>query len=171
MNLSLAGEADFHGLSVLDGTTYGWNAGSGEFMVSTDRSSWERRSTVELFTFVVDQSDESRVDAAGPDGIIRSTDGGRSWSAANGPLLVALTSRPDGSLWGADSTGTVWSSEDGSTWSEAGNVDGESNAIHASEESVWVATHGDNMTTTIRRSDDNGGSWSVVYQEKSALSS
>ena len=36
---------------------------------------------------------------------------------------------------------------------------------------VWVATHGDDVTTTTRRSDDNGGSWSVVYQEKSALTS
>lgn len=171
VNLSLAGEADFHGLSFLDGTTYGWDATSGTFMVSTDRSSWERRSTVEMFAFVVDRSDESRVVAAGPDGIIRSSDGGRSWSAATGPLLVALTSRADGSLWGADSTGTVWSTDDGSNWSRAGRVEGEPNALLASENSVWVATRGDDMTTTIRRSDDNGDSWSVAYQEKSALTS
>lgn len=170
-NVSLSGEADFHGLSFVNGTVYGWDSTSRAFMVSADQLSWERRSTIDLFGFVVDPVDESRVVAAVPDGVVQSDDGGRSWSPPSGPRLVAVTSDSDGSLWGADASGSVWSSADGSTWSEVGRVDGDPNAVLASGDRLWIATHIDDLTTMIQRSDDDGESWVVVYQERSALSS
>lgn len=41
-NVSLSGEADFHGLSVVNGTVYGWDSTSRAFMVSAEsvRSWW-----------------------------------------------------------------------------------------------------------------------------------
>lgn len=170
-NVSLSGEADFHGLSVVNGTVHGWDSTSRAFMVSADQLSWERRSTIDLFDFVVDRADESRVVGAAPQGVVQSTDGGRTWSPPTGPQLVGVTSASDGSLRGVDARGSIWSSEDGWAWTEVGRIDGEPNAVLASGDWLWIATQIDDLTTTIQRSDDDGDSWVVVYQGRSALPS
>lgn len=83
--LSLSGEVDFHGLAFAHGRVYGWDATTGRFMVSTDRRSWDTRSTQPLAGFAVDPDDPDRVVGAGPQALLDSTDGGRTWRPLQGP--------------------------------------------------------------------------------------
>ncbi len=168
-SLSLSGVADFHGLAFVDDVVYGWDATTGAFMVSLDRRSWERRSTIDTFGFAVEPVNGSSILAAGPRGVSQSTDGGRTWSEPTGPQFVALTVDPRGRFWGADGDGQVWTTGDGSAWDSIGRVDGQTQALFADNDSVWIALHGDDRTTTITRSDDDGRSWTTVYREPPPL--
>ncbi|GGL41615.1 hypothetical protein [Planomonospora parontospora] len=51
--MSLSGAADFHGLQAAHGLVYGYNSGDGAFLVSSDRRTWERRSTIAIGAFAV----------------------------------------------------------------------------------------------------------------------
>lgn len=168
-SLSLSGVADFHGLAFVDDVVYGWDATTGAFMVSLDRRSWERRSTIDMFGFAVEPVNGSSILAAGPRGVSQSSDGGRTWSEPTGPQLVALTVDPRGRFWGADGDGQVWTTGDGSAWDSIGRIDGQAQAVFADNDSVWIALHGDDRTTTITRTDDDGRSWTTVYREPPPL--
>lgn len=76
--LSLAGEADFHTLHAAHGNVYGYEAGSGEFMVSDDRVEWETRSRLAMRDFAVSPTDPDTLLATTERGLARSTDGGRT---------------------------------------------------------------------------------------------
>ncbi|MCA1481051.1 hypothetical protein, partial [Bradyrhizobium sp. NBAIM08] len=89
----MTGEVDFHGLVNRDGTIYGWDSSSGRFMVSTDNTTWDTRSTIDLFSFVVDPDDGSHVMASTATGLVESADGGRTWSAPGAPVLAVEAGR------------------------------------------------------------------------------
>ena len=105
---SLSGEADFHGLVITGGQTFGWDSTSGKLMVSSDLVNWETRSTVDLLAFVVDPFDTSQLVGASPTGLIQSSDGGRTWKQLAGPALEVLSWTKDSVLQGVDQIGTVW---------------------------------------------------------------
>lgn len=78
-------------------------------MISTGRIEWETRATIDLFGFAVDPDDPDHIVGAGPDGIVDSTDGGRTWSRTDGPQLATLSPQlarlswdAEAGLWGAD---------------------------------------------------------------------
>ena len=169
--ISLSGEADFHGLDSANGTIFGWDSSTRTFMTSADRRTWDRRSEIDLYGFVVDREQVDLVIGAAPDGIVRSTDGGRTWSVPTSPQLVALTDDDRGDLWGADASGAVWTSVDGVEWSASGAVHGEPTAIAAQDDQLWIAVLDDDRRTSIRWSTDQGGSWTVVYEEPSPVGS
>lgn len=162
--LSLGGEVDFHGLAFAHDQVYGWDSGTGRFMVSTNRRDWETRATLDLFGFAVDPDDREHIIGAGPDGLIESTDGGRTWTVLEGPRLVALSWDGDAGLWGADPTGAVWHLA-GTDWTEAGRLPGEPQALLATPDALYAAAHDVEGVTAIYRSTDDGQTWVVRYRD------
>lgn len=83
-------------------------------MVSVDRRQWDTRSTRSLRDFVVDPRDPDTVLATDPGGLLRSTDGGRTWdSVATAPGLAVLAWVSPQALYGAGPAGSVYQSRDG----------------------------------------------------------
>jgi hypothetical protein len=163
-SLSLSGEVDFHALAFAHDQVYGWDSGTGRFMVSADQDEWETRSTLDLFGFAVDPDDPDHLLAATPSGPIESDDGGRTWEPADGPQLVALSWDVDAGLFGADNDGTVWY-DDVSGWEEVGRLPGAPQAMLATSDALYAAAHDDQDVTGIYRSIDNGRTWQLRYQD------
>ena len=123
--LSLRGQADFHALQVVDETVFGYDSTSGTFMTTTDRRTWERRSRVPLDDFAVARDDAELVVATTDGGVLRSTDGGRSWDSVPGAPALLVVDAGDGVFLGVDVSGDVHASSDGGqTWSARGSVGG-----------------------------------------------
>jgi hypothetical protein len=163
-NLSLGGEADFHALAFAHSRVYGWEAGSGQFMISTDRETWDNRSSIDLYGFAVDPDDAEHIIGAAPDGLIDSSDGGRSWTAATGPALVTLSWDPEVGLWGADASGAVYR-RTGPDWERAGALPGQPQALLATPEALYAAAQDSEEATGIYRSTDGGRTWELRYRD------
>jgi len=163
-SLSLSGAVDFHGLAYAHGLIYGWDSGTGRFMVSTDRIEWETRSTVDVSGFAVDPADADHVIAASPVGVLDSSDGGRTWSRVDGTMLVALSWSQTGDLWGADASGAVYHN-DSTGWSRTGQLPGEPQALLATIDTLYAAAHDSDGLTGIYRSTDSGATWELQYQD------
>lgn len=161
--VSLAGEADFHGLAVAGETTYGWDSTSGRLMATSDRRRWETRSTIDLFGFVVDPSSPSHLLGATPEGVTESTDGGRTWAVIEGPDLVALSWDAEAGLWGVDGEGQVWQ-QSASGWEAAGILAGEPHAFLAAPDGFYAATADEDGITTIFSSRD-ARQWDSLYRD------
>lgn len=163
---SLSGEVDFHALAASQGTTYGLDAGTNRLLASTDNTTWETRSTVKIFGFAVDPARADHLVATSPDATLDSTDGGRTWRPISGaPRLVALSWAPAGTLWGVDATGGAHRSTDGgATWQPAERVDGEPEALLATDDRLVVAVATPDERTAIYQSDDGARSWQLRYQ-------
>lgn len=160
--LSLLGEADFHGLASAHGLIYGFSATSGEFMVSADTKTWERRSKIGLASFAVDPGDAEHIVGATPDGLITSRDGGRTWSPLSGPRLAELSWHRTGGLWGADPDGVIHRSADaGSTWTEKGRLPGPPEALLVHGTTLYAAASEEG----IFRSGDDGRTWQLRYRD------
>jgi hypothetical protein len=162
--LSLSGQADFHALAYTDNQVYGWDAGTGRFMVSADRRTWDTRSTLDLYGFAADPANPDHLIAATPSGIADSADGGRTWTAVDGPQLVTIGWHPDSGLWGADPAGVVWH-HDGDRWSEAGQLPGQPQAFLAADDGLYAAVFDDHDETGIYQSTDDGHTWTLRYQD------
>lgn len=158
---SLSGAADFHGLRAAHGAVYGYNSTDGAFMVSTDRRTWERRSTTPLGAFVVSPTDPRTVVAVGEAGLRRSTDGGRSWTPVTGTPAVGVLAWEQGAeVWGAERDGTVWQSADaGATWQRRGQLPARPHALTTHQSTVFAAVAGDEIVA----STDGGATWTRRY--------
>lgn len=163
--VSLSGEVDFHALAFAHDQVYGWDSGTSRFMVSTDRHDWETRSTVDLVGFAVDPAEAEHVIGASDEGLIESTDGGRTWDAAEGPRLATVSWHPGTGLWGAEPNGAVWRRE-GVNWERASALPGEPQAFLATGDGLFAAVHGADGTTGIYRSADDGRTWDLRYRDR-----
>ncbi|GGL58696.1 hypothetical protein GCM10014719_70110 [Planomonospora parontospora subsp. antibiotica] len=159
--MSLPGAADFHGLQAVHGLVYGYNSGDGAFMVSSDRRTWQQRSTIAIGAFAVSPADPESILAIGREGVGRSADGGRTWSLLPGaPQLAVLAWNQTEQVWGAAADGTVWSSADGgTTWQRRGFAGGPVHALTAHEGTVFAALEGDRIVA----STDDGATWTTRY--------
>lgn len=160
--LSLMGEADFHALAAVHGQVYGYESGASAFMVSTDRKTWQTRSTLEMRDFAVSPTDPNTVLATTPRGVVRSTDGGRSWAPLSGaPLLEVVSWRADG-LWGIEPDGRAFRARtETGAWEPRGSVGGEPEAMTAVGNTVYTAV----ADQGIMVSKDAGATWQVRYRE------
>ena len=165
-SLSLSGEVDFHVLAYAHDRVYGWDSTSGRIMVSEDRLRWDERANLDLYGFAVDPDDADHLVAAVPGGVSTSTDGGRSWSEPADPAIVAVAWAPSGDLWGIEVDGSVQRSIDGGLrWAAAGAMPGEPQALLATEDALWAASHDGDGVTGIYRSMDDGVSWQLRYRD------
>jgi hypothetical protein len=165
--LSLSGEVDFHGLAVDHDQVYGWDSGTGAFMVSIDRREWDTRATLDLFGFAVDPTAADHVIGVGPAGLLDSPDGGRTWNPTDGPQLAALSWDADSGLWGADPSGIVWHQPSGGDWERAGVLPGQPQAFLATGDALYAAAHDKAGVTGIYRSSDDGETWELRYRDPS----
>jgi photosystem II stability/assembly factor-like uncharacterized protein len=162
--LSLLGEADFHGLQYAHGTVYGYDSTNGRFMVSTDRKHWETRSTGQLVAFAVSPADADVILATTPNGLQRSTDGGRTWTPAPSPTVQLLHWADPTHLWALSPSGQVLLSADGgTTFDVKGNLPGPPEAITADGDRLYAAVQRNGIFT----STDGGKTWTVRYRDPS----
>jgi hypothetical protein len=160
--LSLLGEADFHALAAAHGQIYGYSATDGEFMVSPDGKTWDRRSKVGLLSFAVDPENPEHVVATTQGGLVTSSDGGRSWQPGSGPALAWLSWDRGGGLWGAGPDGGIHRSPDqGSTWAPQGKLSGAPEALLVDGEVLYAAV----SDQGIFRSTDGARTWQLRYRD------
>ena len=162
-SLSLAGEADFHSLETRHGLVYGLDAMTGQFMVSEDKTTWERRGAVPMADFAVSPQDPDVILATTERGLARSDDGGRRYAPlADGPLVLLVAWAEDGAIVSVEPDGTLQASTDGGeTWEERGELGGAPHALAAvSSEEIYAAIDG-----AILASDDGGRTFTARYEE------
>lgn len=165
-SVSLSGEVDFHGLAFVHNCIYGWDSGSGRFMVSPDGRTWETRSALPLRSFAVDPADAAHIVGSGPAGLLESRDGGRTWPAKPGPGLAVLSWHGDVGLVGISENGAVHRSADaGATWSVAGQLAGSPQALLVTTDAWYAAAADEGGTTGIYRSNDGGRNWELYYRD------
>jgi photosystem II stability/assembly factor-like uncharacterized protein len=161
--VSLLGEADFHALRVSGSRIIGYDAAGGRLMTSRDGgTSWSaRRPPAALFDLVEDPGRPGRLVASSEAWVIRSDDGGRSWSKllADGTLLAWPAAD---ALYGIAADGQVERSRDGGeTWEVTGDIGGEPAAVTATgRDALIVALHdGDLVRTSDAGRTWNDGAW------------
>lgn len=165
--LSLHGKADFHALHAAHGQVYGYDSTSQTFMVSRDRTSWDRRAQLPMRDFAVSPTAPDTVLATTERGLVRSTDGGRTFEPIGGPPgLAVLAWDQAGSLYGAAVDGTIHHSTDGgTTWTARGQTGGqpESLAVDArnGSETLYVAVAERGILASI----DGAKTFTTRYKE------
>ena len=157
-SVSLLGEADFHVLRVSGRHIVGYEATGGRILTSADEGrNWKAQSPPRQLVDLVVSPDSSEILlAAAEDRLIRSRDGGRTWSdrGQSGGLLA--WPRRD-RLYLVDPSGRTWASFDGGgLWQPRGRIGGAPAAFLAvSAHTLYAATH----DGSIKRSSDGGGTW------------
>ena len=149
--LSLGGEADFHALEYRHGRVYGLNAMSGQLLVSEDKESWQELSSEPMVDFAVSPDDANVLIATAQQGLVQSTDGGRTFEpVSTAPVMVFVGWAEDGTLAGVTPDGVLYTADapDGD-WTERGKVGGQPEALTAhSAEAIYVATGGAVLVST-----------------------
>lgn len=161
-SLSLEGEADFHILEAAHGRVYGFDSTSSQFMVTTDRRSWEPRGITPLIDFAVSPTDPGTILASLEEGLARSTDDGRSFAVVTGAPPIVFVAWPAAELvYGVTVTGAVVASADGgATWEQRGSVEGRPQAFTAeNDKALHVATDSGIYTST-----DGGQTFKLRYR-------
>jgi hypothetical protein len=109
---SLSGEADFHSLDSAKGTVHGYEGG--RIRVSGDLKSWDDGAALAALDVAVSPAGDTSL-ATTAEGVVTSTDGGRTFGKAAGPIQAFLSWPAEESLFGIDMTGKLSRSEDGGT--------------------------------------------------------
>jgi hypothetical protein len=150
---SLEGRADFHSLEARHGLVFGYDYPTGELMVTDDLEVWETRSHIAIGDFDVSPEDPNLVVGVTAEGVIRSQDGGRSFTAPAGPVLLLVSWADDGALVGLTPDGTIHFSDNGGrSWDRRGTIEGAAEAVEAaSAQEVYAA-----VDRTVFKSRDGG---------------
>ncbi len=161
--VSLGGEVDFHALHAAHSNVYGWDSGTGHLMVSADQGrTWDTRSTLSLADFVVSPDDPQVLLATTAKGLVRSTDGGRTFAGTTSPRLVVLAWDRTAALVGLDEGGTLHASADGGmTWTTRGALGGPPEALTADGDALYAAVSGKG----VFGSTDGGTTWALRYSD------
>lgn len=94
------------------------------------------------------------------DGLVRSADGGRTWTPGGGAPVLMLGWDTEDRLWGITGTGEVWhSAGSGTGWSAAGTAPGAPSAFAAYGDDVYLAVPDEGTF----HSGDGGATWDRRY--------
>lgn len=117
--LSRGGVSDFHALTTLGDGVAGFD---GVLRMSTDGRSWTTGGLASPPRSLAGSADGTTVVATTQDGVMRSSDGGRTWREVPGAPLLLLVARGDGTtLAGTTPDGEIFVSPDlGLTWAGTG---------------------------------------------------
>lgn len=157
--LSLEGEADFHAIEAVGDRIYAYDARSGSLLMSTDRRTWESLGSQPLFDLAADPDDPSTIYATTDRGVlVESRDRAELTPVPGAPTLTSIDWEPGGPLVGVAPDGTVLTRADtGSSWDEAGALDGFVEALDATP-GRWHAATG----SGLYESTDDGATWDPV---------
>jgi photosystem II stability/assembly factor-like uncharacterized protein len=159
---AFSGEADFHVLRYAHDLVYGVDSASGQLLVGSPPGDWEVRSAEPLFDVAVDPTDPDTLLATGPEGPLRSFDGGRTWEPLEAEPLVLFAWTNSGLLWGIGPNGETYRNYDrGETWGPVfSSAEATPVAATASGAEVYLAT----ADGRILVSGDYTQTWSEVYR-------
>ncbi|MFB6842638.1 F510_1955 family glycosylhydrolase [Streptomyces sp. NPDC056361] len=123
---SLGGEVDFHSLDAApDSTVYGYDSANGLLRVSPDGVRWEERAALRALDIAVSPATAGTVLATTETGVVRSTDGGRSFAPASGQVLAYVSWGAPDALYGVDPSGVLFRGANGGTsWTRVASVPG-----------------------------------------------
>jgi hypothetical protein len=145
-------------LEVKHNRVYGYNSQNGQIMVSENQRDWDTRGRVAMVDFAISPVDPDVIVATAKDGVVRSTDGGRTFTPAAGSPRLSLLDWPEGAtVIGVASDGIVHVSGDSAaTWTARGRVAGTPAALTTKGSEVYVATE-----SAIHASTDSGSTFTV----------
>ncbi|MGW5779512.1 F510_1955 family glycosylhydrolase [Streptomyces sp. NPDC003863] len=123
---SLAGKVDFHALDTAsDSTVYGYDSARGLLRVSADGVAWEERASLRALDIAVSPAAPGTVLATTETGVVRSTDGGRTFAPASERVLAYVSWAAPDALFGIDPDGVLFRGTDGGTsWTRVAGVPG-----------------------------------------------
>jgi hypothetical protein len=134
---SLEGAVDFHALAANGNLVVGYD-GAGGLLVSGDGgAAWDRRATGPVGALALT---DGALWAVTVDGLERSTDEGRTFSAVPGTPALVLLAGAGEALWGLDEDGYAWRSREGLAWEKRSYV-GPAAALAAADfDTAYAAT-------------------------------
>jgi hypothetical protein len=160
-NVSLTGETDFHGLTVMTGgdappRVFGYDASAQRVERSLDGGlTWTAAASLAArdILAVGDQ-----VYATTGEGLAISTDNGATFTLdAAAPALYVIAADSDATMGGVDTTGTLWTRLAGQEWVHGHTVTGTPQAFAIDGTRIYVA---DDRGIAI--TDDAGATWTVL---------
>lgn len=158
---SLSGVADFHALRAAAGRVYGFDSVSSQLQVTSDLVTWQLLAQLPLIDFVISDADPTQLLATSAAGLLRSRNGGRTFTTEPGTPPLQLLSWPAlDQLYGMTATGELWMSPDGGvTWAWTARLPGPPEALYASSaEQLYVATD-----RGIYQSATAGATFTLLY--------
>lgn len=164
--LSLSGKADFHALEVADGNLFGFDAISGQLMVTSDRQHWDILARAAVSDLAWSGEDQNAVWAATTDGLLEIDIEGKVRNEDNEPPLVLIDSPSRGRLVGLTTAGEAYAKDaaPNARWRKVGSATpGTPEAFETSQASWFVATD-----RGIYESDDQGSTWTERLAVKGA---
>ena len=167
-SVSLSGEADFHALSAVGATVYGFDVVTGTVMRSDDNGQhWQRGATLDATRVDVDPTEPLRVLATTRDGLRESIDGGVSFNLLQPQpprrlVLVDHITYTFGTdrvpaVVGVDASGGVWSLNDAG-WAESGALPDAPTAFTVIAPDRFLAATAEEVLS----SEDAGRSWRAL---------
>jgi photosystem II stability/assembly factor-like uncharacterized protein len=159
-NISLLGEADFHVLRSAGARIYGYDGTQGRLMVSSDggRQWTQRTPPAAMFDLAIDPRDPDQIVASTERGVFSSADAGKGWRLLRDDIAGLLAWPAATALYMVDGPGAVHRSRNGGRqWRPEGSIGGQPAAFSAHESDLYAAL----TDSTVKRSTDGGGSWTV----------
>lgn len=154
--VSLLGKADFHRLSVVGRVVVGINSHDGQTMRSEDGGkTWVKLGRLPIFDLAIDPSNDQRIVGTTENGVVFSSDGGKSWSPPSADPLLMLVTYTDGGLIGVTPDGAVFL-RSGESWTKQGVLGGTPEAMATDGQRLVIAVKGQ-----IVESTDLGKSFTV----------
>ncbi len=160
--VSLLGEVDFHALTLAGDTLIGADAANGRVLASEDEGeTWQERSRLPLVSLAAHPANPQLLVGSSSEGLARSVDGGRTWTALDGPAPGYLTAGVGGFVV-AHAQGEVAVSDDGAVWRTVGALPGPPEAMvrGTDERELFAAV----AEVGLLRSEDGGRSWAAIYE-------
>ena len=142
--LSRQGKSDFHALTV---TKSGIVAFDGQLWTSPDGKTWTTAAAGFAPAVLAGNPGTNTVLATLPEGLQRSTDGGRTWKPVpSSPVIQFAAFANDKEAVGIEPNGTVhYSTDGGTTWTSKGKINEKVQAVAAAKGTdgklqIWAAT-------------------------------